>query len=218
MSQQVGINRGGGGGHGGGGGGHGGGHGGGGGLRRSNGFQRHEHGWGDREWGTNVYEPPPLPVDDSCGDPIPMTNALAMAGQEAFETGGTYPAFGYVNGTMIRFSVSGGHLVAQPCSAGFVGDPPPLPASSGPAPTGSSMLDDVKSLADRVFSLPGEALRAASREFEREIASVKASGAVSDPPALQGNPVGLQPTGISLKSIDTPDYLRSSVAALYEPK
>ena len=136
-----------------------------------------------------------------------MTADLAVAGQQALE-GGTYPAFGYVGDVLYRFSVGGGMLVAQPCAGlGVMGDPPPMPVSSGPQPTGASLLD-------QAIALPGEALRAASREFEREIASMKASGILSDPPPLPAVS-GPQPMGMSIKSIDTPDYLKDSVKALY---
>lgn len=161
MSDQNGVGRG-GGGHGGGGGGH---HGGGG-FRGGGGgrFQRHSGGgfrrgggWGDAPWPYDVVEE--LPSVGTCpwGEPVPMTANLAAVGQQAFEEGGTYPAFGYADGVLFRFSINGGALVAQPCAGpGVMGDPPPLPTSSGP-----------------------------------------------------------QPMGMSIKSIDTPDYLKTDVRALY---
>jgi hypothetical protein len=90
-------------------------------------------------------------------------------------------------------------LCVQP---GFVNDPPPLKNSSGPQPSGASLVD-------RAIALPGKALRSASREFEREIASLKTSGLVSDPPP------GMQPTGQAIKSVETPDYLKENVRTLY---
>jgi len=135
-----------------------------------------------------------------------MTADLAAAGQLALEESGTYPAFGYAGEVLYRFTIHGGTLIARPCAGpGVMGDPPPMPVSPGPQPTGTPIAEAVSAVA----ALPGEALRALSREFEREIASVKASGAISDPPP------GVQPTGTSLKSIETPDYLKTSVRSLY---
>jgi len=56
----------------------------------------------------------------------------------------------------------------------------------------------------------GDALRAASREFEREIKSV--GGSLSDPPPLGSlnEPWQPDPTGTSVKSLETPGYLRDS--------
>ncbi len=196
--QEIGINRG-----GGGGGGHGGGGGrgfGGGGFRRGGGWGG-GRGWG-WPWGGPYYAP-----TQSCawGLPVALTADLSVVGQRALSQSGTYPAFGYANGVLYRFSISGGVLVAQPCNAlGVVGDPMPLPE-----PTGAPLLDRAKEWADQVISLPGQALRAASREFEREIASVKASGAISDPPP------GVQPMGQGIKSVETPDYLKTDVRSLY---
>lgn len=52
-----------------------------------------------------------------------MTADLAMAGQNALEQSGTYPAHGYVDGALYQFTVQGGALVAQLCGgSGVLGD------------------------------------------------------------------------------------------------
>ena len=174
-----------------GGGGHGGGHSGGGGHR--GGYS------GGRGYGGAfrsdyiVEEPPPMPVE-SCSDPIPMTASLAAAGQQAFEQSGTYPAHGYMGDVLYAFTVQGGRLVARACSeSGAIGDPPPLPTLvSKPQPTGTPIYEVGSEVLAR-------ALRAASREFEREIKSV--SGTINEPWTPD-------PTGTSVKSLETPGYLR----------
>jgi hypothetical protein len=142
--------------------------------------------FGATAWGPfdpYFVEPPPAIV--------PMTPDLAMAAQLAFEQTGSYPATGYANdGVLYEFSIDDGVLVAQSlATAPGLGDPPPAPQPAGRS----------------IFETGIEALRTAShdleKEIEREIASVK--GSVGENP---------QPTGISIKSIETPGYLRDSEA------
>ena len=91
--------------------------------------------------------------------------------------------------------------------AAGLSDPPPMPP---PQPTDAPFLD-------RIIALPGRALRTMSREFEREIASMKASGIGGPGPSqpAAGSSPHPEPTGQGIKSVETPDYLKTSVAALY---
>ena len=287
MSQQSGVDRGGGGhgggGHGGGGHGHGGGgggHGGGGHGERHWGTHHGEGGgrgggeWSDADgpWGNAAWEleePPPMPIEScSWGESVSMTADLATVGRQAFEQSGTYPAHGYVNGMLYRFTIQNGMITAQPCVGLGVGDdggilpflpagltralglPPPeagrllnvlgyaatlmgvrtfqvgqnlpdtgivddatmnalrlLANAAGlgdpppPQPTGTPIYEAVSAAGNAAAEL----FRAASREFEREIASMKASGV--------GEPWSPDPTGKSVKSLETPGYLRDPGAA-----
>ena len=147
-------------------------------------------------------DPPPA----TYGEPVPMTTDLIAAGQYALEQSGTYPAFGYTrDGALFMFSVHDGQLVARPYLPvpGTVGDAP------SPQPTGAPIFeaagDYLKNQAARSVALPGELLRAASREFEREVASVGSGGPGPADPAASSGP---SPTGISIKSIETPGYLQ----------
>ena len=103
-------------------------------------------------------------------------------------------------------------LVRMVSAAGLSDSPRPEPTGTPMYQVGAEVL--------------GRALRAASREFEREIASVKASGSMgdpgplsdpgslsdleslSDPPPFLGEPWAPDPTGHSVKSLETPGYLR----------
>jgi hypothetical protein len=88
-------------------------------------------------------------------------------------------------------------------SAAGLGDPPPEIQ-----PTGTPIFEAVSAAVAPL----AQALRTASREFEREIASVKAG--VSDPPQTLVNrgpqPTTPQPLGQSIKSIETPEFLRGA--------
>jgi hypothetical protein len=143
-----------------------------------------------------------------------LLNALgytaSLAGVRAFQVAQNIPSTGVVDtATMVA-------LHAAMSVAGLSGDPP------RPEPTGTPVYE----IGAQVI---GQVLRAASREFDREIASVKSSGIgeppgigdLSDPPALGepwqpdptpalGEPWQPDPTGTSVKSLETPGYLRDA--------
>jgi hypothetical protein len=185
---------------------------------RRQGFRNHEFQRGFRGDREESLDPPTLSLDEcTYGDPVAMTSELAALGQYALETSGTYPALEHFGDRLYRFSVRDGVLVAQICAEyGYsygLGDPPPQVE-----PAGEPLFDELKNMAkqtvQQVMEIPGEALRAASREFDREIASVKKSNGVDGVPEMPTSS-GPQPTGTELKSIATPDYLRENVRSLY---
>jgi hypothetical protein len=153
--------------------------------------RRREHGDGDFDW---YGEPPPM-----CVQPGDVGNSYPDEPHPVV-VHPAYPATAPVAAPPLdpeRYPAS--PLPSHRASG--LGDPPP-----GLQPTGTPIAE----LASAVLALPGRALRSMSREFEREIASVKSSGGY-----LMDPPPGVQPAGQSIKSIAPSDFQKENVRALY---